>query len=421
MKLSIKQLTKRFTALFLSVLIVAGLASSVLAGFGPDRPTKVWSPTVEGFDHVTFNSFTGVPQGIGDEREFFRGVQVGKDSNWIDPVNGVTQDSVVEAKIYIHNGAKQSLNDAPGNPGIAKNTRVRVELPSGEAQTQNATAFVSADNASPGSVFDTLTMTGANNGFFELDYIEGSAKLYAADPEKQSPPSFVSNLSDNLVTSGVNIGDVKGCFEFVREITFRMKVKMPHYQVRKQVRYIGQGPDDWKDQINVKRGQTVEWKVTPINVGRTVLNHVILLDQVPEHLSVVPGSVKLFSSNFPDGFTFGPEAIQADGRQINVDVGSLAPDSSAPVLFQTKVSKSEDLKCGNTLIVNKVFMTPKNPKTTISDKAAVKVIGEVCKDIPPKTPPELPDTGAGDVVGIFSVVTIAGAVFHRLFLARKLA
>ena len=36
------------------------------------------------------------------------------------------------------------------------------------------------------------------------------------------------------------------------------------------------------------------------------------------------------------------------------------------------------------------------------------------------TPPrELPDTGAGGVIGIFSAVTVAGALFHRRFLAKR--
>jgi hypothetical protein len=39
---------------------------------------------------------------------------------------------------------------------------------------------------------------------------------------------------------------------------------------------------------------------------------------------------------------------------------------------------------------------------------------------PPVTPPkELPNTGAGDVIGFFSATTIAGGLLHRFFLRRK--
>ena len=114
--MKIKHFTKKLIPVLLSLVIIASLTSTVFAAFGPDRPTKAWNPDVDGFDHVTFNSFTGVGGGIGDERDFMRGVQVGRDSVWSDPVANVSQDAEVEAKIYIHNGADARLNDQPGNP-----------------------------------------------------------------------------------------------------------------------------------------------------------------------------------------------------------------------------------------------------------------------------------------------------------------
>ncbi len=39
----------------------------------------------------------------------------------------------------------------------------------------------------------------------------------------------------------------------------------------------------------------------------------------------------------------------------------------------------------------------------------------------PETPKELPNTGAGDVIGMFGAMTVAGAVAYRLFLSRRIA
>lgn len=39
---------------------------------------------------------------------------------------------------------------------------------------------------------------------------------------------------------------------------------------------------------------------------------------------------------------------------------------------------------------------------------------------PPAQPTTLPDTGAGDVIGFFGITTVAGGVFHHLFLRRKI-
>jgi uncharacterized repeat protein (TIGR01451 family) len=410
-----KVLPKKLLIGLMIVAVIAGISAPVMATFGPDRPTKAWSPTVDGFDHVTFNSFTGVGNGVGDERDFLRGLQVGRDSAWSDPVSGVTQGAEVEAKIYIHNNADASLNDAPGNPGVAKNVNVRVALPQGIAQTQQTTAYISADNAQPGTVTDTLDVTGANNGYLGLNYEAGSAVLHNQD-------GTTSPVSDSLVTTGTNIGDQKGCFAYVREITFKMKVNMPRYTIQKQVEFAGQTGNDWKESVNAKTGDTLAWLVTFKNAGATPLNHVKVVDEVPAGLTVVPGTVKLTNGNYPNGYVYPDSAIQANGRQVNVDIGNYNPDAAgiAYVTFRTTVTDTPT--CGKTdVIVNKAFTTPEG-FGAIFDTASANITGAQC--VTPVTPPvtpagQLPNTGPGDVVGIFAAVTIAGAVAHRLFLNRR--
>ncbi len=415
----IKSLPKKFVAIMLVVLITIGISAPVMANFGPNRPTKVWSPNVQGFDHVTFNSFTNVGNGIGDERDFFRGLQVGRDSKWSDPVSNVTQDAEVEAKIYIHNNADATLNSKPGNPGVAKNVNVRVALPTGIKQAQEATAFISADNAQPGTVYDTLDFTGANKGFFALAYENGTAVLHNQN-------GTTSKLSDNLVTTGVNIGDQKGCFQYVREITFKMKVKMPRYTIQKQVALPGQTAKDWKESVIVKRGDTVSWLITFTNAGKTPLNHVKIVDQVPVGLTVVPGTVKLTNGNFLNGFIYPDSAIQANGRQINVDIGNYNPDANgiAYVSYRTTVDKeAKPAACNPKEEVNQAFATPEG-FGSITDTAKAEVTAEKCETKPPKTPPkttttELTNTGPGDVAGIFTGTALAGAFLHRKWTLRR--
>jgi uncharacterized repeat protein (TIGR01451 family) len=48
-------------------------------------------------------------------------------------------------------------------------------------------------------------------------------------------------------------------------------------------------------------------------------------------------------------------------------------------------------------------------------KAECATIVKIGGTTPPVTPPTLPNTGAGDVIGIFTATTAAGAVAHRLF------
>lgn len=339
---------KKLIAALVTIAAIAGIGAGVMAGFGPDRPTKQWSPVSNGFDYVTFNSFVGVGNGVGDERDFLRGVQVGRDSTWADPVNGVADTSEIEAKIYIHNNADTTLNDAAGNPGIARNVNVRVAIPTGSSQAKDVTSYISASNATPQQIFDTLSLTGANSGFFELEYVPGSAKL-------SDQSGAVTAVDDALVTTGVSIGDQKGCFESVREVRFRMKVKMPNWSISKQVKIVGQ--PNWSETVAAQPSDTLSWLISFNNIGNTTLNNVSVVDNVPAGLTVVPGTVKLTNGNFPNGTVVTDDSIQANGRQVSVNIGSYAPNVTGYVTFRTTVDMA-GLQCGENTITNEAYTTP---------------------------------------------------------------
>lgn len=361
-----KYLPKKALAVVAGVFVSASIIGAAVAGFGPDRPTKAWSANADGFQYVTFNSFTGVPN-IGDERDFLRGVSVGRDGNWIDPVTSVEQDTEIEAKIYIHNNADARLNDAEGQPGVAKNVTVKVELPTGSAQSQEIKAIIDADNAHEENYFDTLSLTGANSGYFELEYVPGSAKLHN--------DGVVTALSDSIVTTGVSLGDQKGCFDFAQEVTIRLKVKMPRYTIQKSVRLEGQTSKDWKESVDVTRGQKVEWAIQFNNAGRTQLNNVKIVDEIPPFMTVVPGSVKLINASYPAGYVYPDSAIQANGKQVNVDIGSYTPGSNAYVVFKTQINDAEEISCGTHKLVNIAYATPKG-YGSINDGAEVYVVND---------------------------------------------
>jgi uncharacterized repeat protein (TIGR01451 family) len=282
-------LAKKIIASVAIVAAVAGITSVATAGFGPDRPTKAWSPTVTGFDHVVFNSFTGVGNGIGDERDFARGSIIGTQAPWSDPVNNVPDGAEVEVKLYIHNNADATLNDTNPDQGIAKNVTVKVAVPTASAQAQDITSTITADNATPKSIFDTVSLTGQNGGFFELSPVSGSVKLYDVNGNATS-------LGDEIFSSaGVNIGDQKGCFQYRREITFRVKIKMPNYSISKQTKVQGQG--SWVENVSGAPSDTFAWMITFNNTGNTELKNVKIVDNIPANMTVVPGSVKLTNGN----------------------------------------------------------------------------------------------------------------------------
>ena len=399
-------------------LTLAGIASLVFAGtvfaWSPDRPTY----TIENpAPHVTFNSITNNPN-YGDERTFFDAkdaANTGK-GGFVDKVN-VQSGQEVLLRVYVHNNAADNLNDPNfTGPGVAKNTKVRIHLPTASANALRANAYVSADNAAPKEVADTVDLAG--NGAFSVSYVPGSAVAYT-----NAVPSGIK-LNDSIVTTGAPVGYnqadgvVPGCFKYDMIVTIKVKVQKPAYNVAKTVRFEGQTSSDWKESVTAKPGQTVEWRVAFTNTGSTSLKNVIVLDKVPAGMTVVPGSVRVFNANNPNGHTYQDnQAIQANGTQINVNIGDYAPTANAFVLFKTKVPAEDKLECGTSKFVNEAFATPEG-SGSVNDIAQVET-SKVCVK-PAVTPPtQLPVTGPGDVVGIFAATTVAGALAYRLFWARR--
>ena len=385
---------------------------AVKAGFGPDRPTKVYSQGTPGFDHVTFNSFTGVPN-IGDERKFFNGKYPGTNA-YSDPMLEAKDGDVLTLEVYVHNNADETLNDAPGNPGVAKNTTVRVDLPKTIAKNQQATAYISADNAAPKTVFDTVDISADNGGMFEVEYVPGSAHIQG---------NHVNGaVSDSIVTTGATIGsdsmngDYKGCFDAVTYVTIQVKVKMPRYSLEKEVRPAGS--TTWGETLNVKSGDTVEWISTFKNTGATKLTSVNFIDQVPAGMTVVPGSVKLINGNYPNGYVYGAGAVQDNGRTINVDLGDYNPGAPgvAYVRYDTKIDPITAEDCAPKTLVNKAFTTPEG-FGAIWDDANVVVAGNTCNPANPVYSCDLlaVTSGANRTVTLsdFKVTAVGGATFKH--------
>lgn len=212
-------LPKKVMAVVSALSVVLLVVASVSAAFGPDRPTIAWlGEGTSGFDQVTFNSFTGVPN-FGDERDFLRGKLNETTNNYTDPVSGLKDGDEVKVLVYIHNGAKSSLNAS--GVGVAENLRVRIQLPNGTSASQDLNSFISATNASPQQIFDSLTLNGTDA--FSVEYVPGSAMIRTASLNDVS-------ISDAVVTDGVLIGDdaldgkMNGCFEYLAYVTIVVKI-----------------------------------------------------------------------------------------------------------------------------------------------------------------------------------------------------
>lgn len=360
------------------------------AGPGPDRPTKTYSRNTPGFDHVTFNSFTGVNEGpapIGDERYFFNGKYTDAGSKYADPMPEVKNNDVLRLQVYVHNGADPALNTATGQPGVARNTKVRVALPQGFAADHQAKAYISADNAQPTTVEDTLNIGSALGEKFTLEYVPGSAKVVGNHINAQVADSIVG-AGGALIGSEAIDGNVKGCFDEMIYVTLEVKVRMPAYTVDKVVRAEGQTKTDWADNKTINGGAKAEWKLTFKNTGTAQLTHVEMFDAVPQGMKIVPGSLKLTTGSYPNGLVLPDSAITQDGHTFKLDIGGYNPGILAYVTYTTVIDKPAADVCAPKTLVNKVYATPAGlgDKSTVWDEASVTVPGNTCAPVTPEKP-----------------------------------
>ena len=374
-------LTKKVVAAVALAVAVVGITGVAIAGFGPDRPTKQWFSGVTGFDHVTYNSFIGI-QGKGDERDFLEGVQVGRDANWQDPVNNV-EAGEVEVKLYMHNNADTSLNAS--GVGVAKNVTARVEIPGGKTQVKDLKGFIGASNATPTSIFDTLTLTGANGGTFELEPVIGSGKLIENGV-------VIGTVDVNqLVTTGVNLNDQNGCSQYVREITFRVKTKVASWTLDKQVSPAGKG--QWSKNYAAKPGEKVDYMLNTKNIGNVDLMHIVLGDRLPAGISYDTGSAQILSADTGwkwmklanDSLFTGGSDTGNYGARGPVKADGTFDYAQAYIRFTATVAPIAQLNCGHSTLTNLGFAKPEgygtiqSDATVTVDRACEVVVVKECK------------------------------------------
>jgi hypothetical protein len=213
-------IAKKFVLSGLTAATVIAMPLTAYADFYPaNRPTYTCVNVNQcaGADHVVFNSFVNNPV-VGDERPFFAGSLNG--ANVQDRIK-VNNGDVITLRAYVHNNADPNkLGEAAA---VAKNVKIKVLIPTAQQNDQNLVAFISASNANPGTINDTMSLYG--DKAFTLQYVAGSA-VFTHKPNGQN--EVTDKLNDTIVGSnGTFLGDIRGCFQYSGYVTLKVKVNMP--------------------------------------------------------------------------------------------------------------------------------------------------------------------------------------------------
>lgn len=343
------------------------------AGYAPERQTYTYGPDFKGADHVQFNSIVNNPS-YGDERYFFTGrdnaIQSG---GWSDPVNNVQPGKEYLLRIFVHNNANQGLN-ASGK-GVAKDTKVKVTLPTEVGTNLVATAAISASNATPGTVTDTLNFKSASG--VKLTYVPGSAEIDTA--YKQGV-----KLSDSIVTSGATVGSEaingiwKGCFGYAGFVYLRVKATAPAPE-KPSVSIVKTASS-----TNVAPGDKVNYTLTVTNNSKADAQNVTVRDALPTGVTV-SGVTKAVNGGAAEGVANYQQLFSNTG----LNIGTVKAGKNAVIVVSAMVNSDATGKDCAINLQNTAYVHATNVAET-SSSVTVKV-SKTCET---PTTPTLPDTGA---------------------------
>lgn len=377
-------------------LVILAIPAAVIAGFGPDRPVFDWNTPADQKGSLigpVFNSFVHTPT-YGDERNLARVAVVvpGQAPTAADfrETADATAGQEYWIRTFVHNNANQTTNclpvhkDANGNctqvdptaPGIAKNTRLRIEIAQGNANGVDVMSTISADNAKDKNgnalpkVWDTATLANGSQ-VFSVSYVNGSAEIF-----NQAHQSGLAIPNGDQITSanGVPIGfdqmngDLPGCFEFSGYVYVKVKVNVPTVNIKKEVKVGVNG--QYGKSAEANKGDTIDWKLNFGNHGTADVQDVTVRDPFPAGVTLVPGSIKWFDANHQSGKVLQDTALGSGGVNLGNYAPVLANQTNGYITFSTKVN--DDIDKQGCMVPNTGFIRAKDVAET-SDKANVTI------------------------------------------------
>jgi uncharacterized repeat protein (TIGR01451 family) len=310
---------KRVKQLFIGSIAVLALASTV-----------VTSSTAQKLVHGAGNTTTPTPRfnflpGDLEMLQMYNVTQ--KQTTWADPISANINDRVAYM-VYFHNGVEDS---------VAHNTSVRVDFPHDSRNPVPATSWIWSDETA--AISDTIVngKTVGNSGATlnlpsagRVDYVSGSTKLF------DSKGAFVRQLPDGITNTGINIGDINGCWQYSGFITFLMDVKgEAALNIDKHVAHLSD--QTWSKDITANPGEELVYQIGLRNTGNDTATSVVLKDRLPQYLTYLSGTTKLQNTANPNGKIVADTLFSADG----LVVPNMAPGDPGVtyVTYHVKVAK----------------------------------------------------------------------------------
>jgi len=301
----------------------------------------------------TFNMFTPFVRVQTQGHDYFL-INVKNEtenSAWTGNVNAKAGDTLLFYLFY-HNGE---------NNTTARNTTIKVDLPSSTASTQHTiSASLWADNATNATQSNPFrqSVQASLNDSQKLEFVPGSVKWFPDQTNwmTSSPVSIPEGQPEtNLFSNGINIGDIEGCWEFSGAVMFKAKVSQIQYNaslaIDKKMKNISRGDTSWTDGPLTNAGpqQILGIQIEIKNTGNAQATNVNVQDILPSRLYYRSGTTKVDGVSVNDGIIYGQ------------NMGTLAPGQTKTIYFEANLGmEREFLPRGNFSLINTATVSATN-------------------------------------------------------------
>jgi hypothetical protein len=155
--------------------------------------------------HVVFNRYSNYPI-YGNERYFYDAKDDANAGRGGFSNSLYVQDGeVVAMRIFVHNDADAINHNISTSDATGRNVQVSATLPVAPVTSYDSRAGITAANANPGAVSDTLNLRSSYP--FTAEYIDGSM-AYGTVAMGQQPLNVFPTNSGNQVVLRTNLGDI---------------------------------------------------------------------------------------------------------------------------------------------------------------------------------------------------------------------
>ena len=414
---------KKHNAAFKTLGLLATLGLSLTgiisaSAWGPQRATFTMEDPAT---YPTFNSITNNPT-IGDERDFVRVGEINADVTSLKDEIEVVPGRQYLVYIYFHNNASSTYNDsAHNNSGVALQTRMSTSFSTVLTPSERGkiTGTITASNTNPEAVWDEAYITTSTDKVL-MHYVAGSAKIY--NDWKTNGNVLPSSLfTEEGTYLGLNVlnGVIPGCEEYHGVVTYVLQAEELGGSIDKSVSKDGA---EFGESVELAPGEEATYRLTIVNTGDVALTNVTVKDQLPDGLTLVPGSVQLTANESTQ-----PETLSDNIFGTGYNLGTVGTGNTVYITY--KVKATTDANCEGIELTNHATVTydsdeksgeTKEDSTTITVKETDCTPPAVDPSLPEcQLPEELPKTGPVEIAIATLIVGGIGGTGYYLYSTRR--